>query len=87
MAAFLADTCHRVQAAKEAGATSFGPDQARFDPRRLLQHPQEWARGQSGGVTGGLGRPRRSAAANIIRRFDKFPDDVLRFATDFTRAL
>ena len=83
MAAFLADTCHRVQAAKEAGATSFGPDElasihAAFFSILKAGHEANPVE------TGGLGRPRRSPAANIIRRFDKFPDDVLRFATDFT---
>jgi transposase len=92
MAAFLADTWHRVQAAKAAGATSFGPEdlasvRAAFFGILEAGHeanPKDDSTPIPGDVTvKWLGRPRRSPAANIIRRFDKFPADVLRFATDF----
>jgi len=34
--------------------------------------------------TGQPGRPKRTKSANLLRRLDRYRDDVLRFATDFT---
>ena len=91
MVAFLADTWHRVQVAKADGATSFGPDELaslRAAFFRILEaghaaNPLDDPDPTPADLLMTRSRPRRSPAGNIVRRFDKFPADVLRFATDF----
>ncbi len=91
MVAFLADTWHRVQVAKADGATSFGPDELaslRAAFFRILEaghaaNPLDDPEPTPADLLMTRSRPRRSPAGNIVRRFDKFPADVLRFATDF----
>lgn len=85
LAFLLASTYDRVRAAKAAGKTALstrrlGAIESRYDAlvsAGLAANPPPLR-------TGKRGRPSRTKAGNLADRLDRFRDDVLRFATDFT---
>lgn len=85
MAGFLAGTWQTVIDAKTNGHTALSNNHLtliRAKYRTII------AAGHSANPppepTGLRGRPKRTKAANLLRRLDLFGDDVLRFATDFS---
>ena len=85
MAALLCEADEAVDRAKEAGASGFPAAEllafeARYEAIVALGHKQNPAPTER---TGARGPIRRSKAANLLRRLDRYRDDVLRFAHDF----
>jgi transposase len=84
LACLLIELKDTVEAAKQAGQTTLGPDtlagyRARY--RQLInagyeQNPEPQR-------TGKRGRPRQGPTRSLLLRLDQYQDDVLRFATNF----
>ncbi len=84
MMKLLSDTWHRVLDLKEAGITSFSPEElssikdaydkiiiaGRLENPEPPQSPRR-------------GRTKKTKAANLLQRLDVYANDVLRFTTDF----
>lgn len=84
MIALLANTWQRVLTAKAAGATTL----TEHDLQHIRTAYQTIiAAGHAANpppeLTGKRGHPKRSKAANLLRRLDIHADDVLRFTTNF----
>ena len=83
--ALLVETHEKVLSAKGAGKSA-------LSPRTLLSIKSRYCELVSAGLlanpppvwTGKRGRPSRTKAANLLDRLDRYQDDVLRFATDFS---
>jgi len=84
MVALLSDTWQRVLDVKESGAGALGAEElvsirTAYDTIIAAGHVANPPPPPSGR----RGRTRKTKAANLLERLDKYADDVLRFAADF----
>lgn len=85
MGTLLRSTYAKVERAKEAGEPSLSKRRLAFLHRRYdALVSAGYAANPPPVYTGKQGRPKRTKAANLVRRLDLYRDDVLRFAADFT---
>ena len=85
MTALLADTWQSVLTAKAERHSALAGDDSNASERRTRRSlsPGTPPTRRRPCRPGRRGRPKRSKAANLLRRLDPHADDVLRFATDF----
>jgi transposase len=85
LATLLVATNDRVKTAQANGAPALSPRTLTVLTRH---YDQLITAGHAANApperTGQPGRPKRTKSANLLRRLDRYRDDVLRFATDFT---
>jgi transposase len=85
MATLLVAANDRVKTARESGRSALSPRTL----TTLARHYDELitaghAVNAPPQPTGQRGRPKRTKSANLLQRLDRYRDDVLRFATDFS---
>jgi transposase len=85
LATLLVATNDRVKTARENGRSALSPRTLttlarHYDALITAGH----AANAPPERTGQPGRPKRSKSANLLQRLDRYRDDVLRFATDFS---
>ena len=84
LAELLLELKGAVEAAKDAGATTLGPDAlAAYRARYRQTIAAGYARNPEPARTGKRGRPRQGPARSLLLRLDQYEEDVLRFAHDF----